>query len=92
MIIKELIEKLAKTRKTKADYERESYIRDYYGLLRQLSDIRRNFDFIEDEPAIEAIIYEENAVVCRLEHLIRMAKKEHITLPVEEFAGKSGIL
>lgn len=70
------------------DIQREKYIREYASLLQELSDIRGNFNFTEDEPASDALIYEENAALCRLGDLIRRAKEEHITVSPVEFSGR----
>ena len=72
-------------RNPEVNYAQKRYIESYKALLERLSEIRRNFDFTDDEPAIEALIYEENATVCRLEHLIREAKSENIKIPPEDF-------
>lgn len=49
-------------------------------LTERLGDIRACFDLAEDNDAIDALIYEENAVLCRLAQLYRQAKEEGISL------------
>ena len=63
---------------------REFFERSCSGLTEQLNNIRANFDMATDESAIDAIIYEENAVLCRLDSLYRQARSEGITLNIHE--------
>lgn len=49
-------------------------------LTNRLEDIRACFDMAEDNDAIDALIYEENAVLSRLALLYRQAREEGISL------------
>ncbi|MDE7194524.1 MAG: hypothetical protein K2O14_11190 [Oscillospiraceae bacterium] len=49
-------------------------------LTERLSDIRDRFDMAEDNDAIDALIYEENAVLCHLAQIYRQAKEEGLSL------------
>ncbi len=46
----------------------------YAELTQQLAAIRANFDFAEDDNSIDALIYEENAVLARLAQLNKTAR------------------
>lgn len=49
-------------------------------LTEQLGDVRSNFDIVTDERAIDALIYEENALLCRIEALHHEARERGITV------------
>lgn len=49
-------------------------------LTEQLADVRTNFDFVTDERAIDALIYEENALLCKIESLNREARERGIRI------------
>lgn len=49
-------------------------------LTSRLTDIRACFDMAEDSDTIDALIYEENAVLCHLAQLYRQAREEGISL------------
>ncbi len=52
----------------------------YIELLRQLDDVRTMFDFATDSSMIDALIFEENALLCRLEQIYKDARAEGISL------------
>ena len=62
--------------------------KEYNELLNRLSDIRRNFNFTDNPSAIDALIYEENAALCRLHELFSEAKKNNVTLEMFELNQK----
>ncbi len=62
--------------------------KEYNELLNRLSDIRRNFNFTDNPSAIDALIYEENATLCRLHELFREAKENNVTLEMFELNQK----
>ena len=62
--------------------------KEYNELLNRLSDIRRNFNFTDNPSAIDALIYEENAALCRLHELFREAKENNVTLEMFELNQK----
>lgn len=57
-----------------------SFRREYAELTDRLETIRTNFDNVSDESVIDALIYEENAVLCRLSALYRKARENGIRL------------
>ncbi len=66
------------------DTRREYYERSCSRLTEQLENIRNNYDMTDDPDTIDALIYEENAVLCRLDSLYRQARSEGITLEPHE--------
>ncbi len=52
----------------------------YAELIGRLNDIRTQFDFATDSKIIDALIFEENAVLSRLEGLYKEARAEGLTL------------
>lgn len=60
--------------------KRELFERRCSELTERLGDIRACFDMAEDNDAIDALIYEENAVLCHLAQLYKQAKEEGISL------------
>lgn len=77
-----------KKRANPLDERREAVRKEYSELLEKLSDIRRNFDFAEDESCVDALIFEENAVVKRLEKLLCEAKESGLSIEFYEIAKK----
>ncbi|MBP1579136.1 MAG: hypothetical protein J6B57_03510 [Oscillospiraceae bacterium] len=66
-----------------------SFRREYAELTDRLETIRTNFDNVSDESVIDALIYEENAVLCRLSALYRKARESGIRLEFpDEFSIK----
>ncbi len=66
-----------------------SFRREYAELTDRLETIRTNFDNVSDESVIDALIYEENAVLCRLSALYRQARESGIRLEFpDEFSIK----
>lgn len=62
------------------DSEREDIAKRITALTEQLDDVRANFDFVTDERTIDALIYEENALICRIESVHREARERGITV------------
>lgn len=60
--------------------EKTCLAREYSELTERLSAIRANFDFAEDDCAIDALIFEENAVLARLSAMYREARESGIQL------------
>lgn len=58
--------------------------KEYYELTERLASIRANFDFAEENEAIDALIYEENAVLARLSALYKKAKASGARLELYE--------
>ncbi len=65
--------------------KRETLLEETYTeLLQQLEDVRAMFDFATDSAMIDALIYEENALLCRLEKIYKDARAEGISLKIYE--------
>lgn len=62
------------------DSEREDIARRINTLTEQLADVRVNFGFVTDERLIDALIYEENALLCRIESVHREARERGVTI------------
>ncbi len=60
--------------------KREEFERRCSELTNRLGDIRACFDMTEDNDAIDALIFEENAVMSRLALLYKQAREEGISL------------
>ena len=71
---------LSKKEVSSADTRKKSFAAECSELTERLADIRANFDNVTDAASIDALIYEENAVLCRLEQLYRTARSEGITV------------
>ena len=52
----------------------------YTELIGRLNDIRTLFDYATDSEIIDALIFEENAVLSRLEGLYKEARSEGLSL------------
>lgn len=62
-------------RRPSADKLRErELMREYSVLVDRLSQIRVCFDYAESDEEIDALIYEENAVLCRLRSVYLRAR------------------
>lgn len=77
-----LLDKLKKNAETHKESRRKALARECSELTERLADIRANFDAVIDPPAIDALIFEENAVICRLEQLYREARLEGISVEI----------
>lgn len=66
--------------------EQQRFSREYARLTERLTDIRSDFDQVTDEDVIDALIYEENAVLSRLAQLYKDARAAGISLDVHEHA------
>ena len=76
---------LLKCHATAEESRARAFKREYDDLKDRLDSIRANYDNVSDEPSIDALIYEENAVLCRLSALYRRARENGIRL---EFPDK----
>ena len=78
-----MLKNLLNRRSQSPDKLREAeLIQEYSRLTDRLEQIRTNFDFVSDNAEIDALIYEENAVLCRLTALYKQARAEGITLDI----------
>lgn len=79
-----LFTKEGKARNLLSDNEREDLAKRISILTEQLDDVRTNFDIVTDERTIDALIYEENALLCRIESLHHEARERgYIIQPYE---------
>ncbi len=76
------LDKFTKRRTSPEDERRRAFAREYIVLIERLADIRANFDAVCESSAIDALIFEENAVLCRLEQLYREARAEGISVEI----------
>lgn len=67
-----------KNRDLLSERECDDISRRIAALTEQLADVRTNFDFVTDERTIDALIYEENALLCKIESLNREARERGI--------------
>ena len=79
-----ILELFSKKSESYQDERRKMFARQCSELTERLNDIRNNYNAVTDPPAIDAMIYEENAVLCRLEQLYREARIEGITVEIHE--------
>lgn len=79
-----LLEKIVRREESAEDKRRALFAKQCAELTEHLADIRANFDYVTDQPAIDALIFEENATLCRLDQLYRDARAEGISVEVYE--------
>ncbi|MBD5383514.1 MAG: DUF2508 family protein [Ruminococcaceae bacterium] len=79
---------LSKKEGSGTETRKKTFSRECSELTERLADIRANFDNVTDTASIDALIYEENAVLCRLEQLYREARAEGITVELYERTKK----
>ena len=53
-------------------------------LTEQLESVRSRFDYAVEPQQIDALIYEENAILCRLSALYKEARAEGLRLEIYE--------
>ena len=75
-----LFARSGKTRTILSENERDDLAKRIGLLTEQLEDVRANFDIVTDERAIDALIYEENALICRIESLHREARERGLSV------------
>lgn len=73
-----LLSRIGRNRELLSERECDDIARRINALTEQLADVRTNFDIVTDERAIDALIYEENALLCRIESLHREARERGI--------------
>lgn len=71
-------------KKTPKDNRTALWEESYTELIKQLDDVRTMFDFATDSTMVDALIYEENALLCRLEKLYKDAREQGISLRIYE--------
>lgn len=79
-----LLKKMTRKGSSEKNTRSEIIARQCTELTEHLADVRSNFNYATDQSAIDALIFEENAVLCRLEQLYREAKEEGISVEVYE--------
>ena len=75
-----LFARSGKSRNILSENERDDLAKRIGALTEQLQDVRANFDIVTDERAIDALIYEENALICRIESLHREARERGLSV------------
>lgn len=71
-------------KKTASQVRKERIAREHAELTERLSCIRAGFDMAEEQELIDALIFEENAVLSRLAALYKSARADGVTLEVFE--------
>lgn len=83
-----MLNDLLNRRRTTPDEHRKKKLLEEYTLLTdKLEQIRANYDFVSEDAEIDALIYEENAVLCRLSALYRRARESGIHVDYPERRG-----
>lgn len=62
----------------------KALMREYIRLLDKLEQLRTSFDYAVDSPEIDALIYEENAVLCRLRAIWNQAREMGLYVDLPE--------
>ncbi len=76
-------------KKPVVDHRKNEFLLQYTELTERLSTIRANYDMVTDESTIDALIYEENAVLSKLSGMYRQAREQGITLEPYERAHET---
>lgn len=66
---------LKRDRTSPEELRARKFLEEYKALSERLEQIRRNFDFVSEDPEIDALIYEENAVLCLLSAMYSRARE-----------------
>ncbi len=69
---------------TYTELQHKRLAEEYTELTEKLQQIRDNFDFVTDNDSIDALIYEENAVLARMSSLYKEAKAAGYRLEIYE--------
>ncbi len=69
-------------RKPESDPRAEAIKRRCVYLTERLEEIRAAYDMAEDSDLLDALIYEENAVLCRLAALYKEARADGVTIGI----------
>ena len=77
-----LFAKFSKMNDILSDKECDDLAKRITILTEQLRDVRANFDIVTDERTIDALIYEENAILCQIEALHHEAKERGISVQI----------
>jgi len=83
-----MLKSLMKRRPTAEESRARPFKREYDELMDRLECIRINYDNVSADSDIDALIFEENAVLCRLSALYRRARESGIRL---EFPDKKPV-
>ncbi len=83
-----MLNDLLNRRRTTPDERRKRELLEEYSMLTdKLEQIRTNYDYVSEDAEIDALIYEENAVLCRLSALYRRARERGIHVDFPERRG-----
>lgn len=80
-----MLKNLMNRRPTAEESRARAFKKEYDELKDRLDCIRTNFDNVSADSDIDALIFEENAVLCRISALYRQARESGIRL---EFPDK----
>lgn len=83
-----LLEKLTRKTDPAEDERRSVFAKRCAELTERLADVRMNFNNVTDPQTIDALIFEENAVLCRLEQLYREARAAGVSVELHERGKK----
>lgn len=83
-----LINFFTRRRTSPDEYRRQEFIEEYNALSERLHQIRSNYDFVSEDAEIDALIYEENAVLCRLSSMYSRAREMGIHIDFQERISK----
>ncbi len=75
---------LFRKKKTVEEKRRDTFEKRCTELVERLETIRNTFELTDDLKMIDALIYEENAVLCHLEALYKEARAVGISIQVYE--------
>lgn len=75
---------LFRKKKTMEEKRRDTFEKRCTELVERLETIRNTFELTDDLKMIDALIYEENAVLCHLEALYKEARAVGISIQVYE--------
>ena len=67
---------------------KQDFIEEYTALSERLHQIRSNYDLVSEDAEIDALIFEENAVLCRLSSMYTKAREMGIHVDFQERISK----
>lgn len=86
-MLKNPLNRLNRRRESPDKLRERELMLEYVRLTERLEQIRANYDFVSESSEIDALIYEENAVLCRLSALLQKAKETGVHIEFHERRG-----
>lgn len=86
--MKGLLRIFTPTEKNAENERRAELERRCTALEEQLRDVRSRFELAEEPDIIDALIFEENAVLRRLSQVYKEAREEGVSIQVHERTGR----